>query len=325
MKLLTSENYFDEVKKLFSNESELDIAVAFLGYDVLDLFEESKNKKIRLLCNFESGACNPHLITKLRELPNIELKSDSHLHSKLAVQDEVAIIGSANYSANGLSLEGAELSAWSELGLRVRNSKVINESKSWFSDLWSKAKKITDSDISRQLENWKSRRSTRPLINTDQSLIEVALNEHPQFLDRDIYFAIYREFASTEASIAFDEVAEESVSTDGTLSFYENWPELPDNSYLISLYVGPRGGLNFDGLYYMPSKPIIRSFSAEDGSESTIKICAPIDNIMGYKLTGKDKKQIKDKLVHITNEEPEDGSAYVVPLSDWIVSVKNGI
>lgn len=325
MKLLTSENYFSEVSVLFDNEEELDLAVAFWGYDAFELFENSKNKKIRLLCNFQSGACNPCLISKLVELPHVQLKSDSRLHAKLAVQDSLAIIGSANFSANGLSLEGAEQNSWHELGLKVSKSEIIEQSRAWFETMWINAQLISDSDIKKQMENWKVRRSNRPLTKTGQSLIEASLSDGVQLLDRNIFFAVYREYASEEANAEFENMTKESNVIGGTQSFYEDWPELQDNAYLISLYIGPRGGLQFDSLSYMPAKPITKTYIKYDNSESTIRLCALIDDIEGYKLTRKDQLEIKSNIEHITKFEKEKGSAYVIPLYDWINSVKNGI
>ncbi len=109
MKFLSKENYHGEIERAFSNNESLDIAVAFWGKDALSLFDPKPEKKIRIVCNLESSACNPFLIKKLREYGNIHVKTNKYLHAKVLLQKSLAIIGSANISANGLSFEDSEL------------------------------------------------------------------------------------------------------------------------------------------------------------------------------------------------------------------------
>ncbi len=324
MKLLTSENYFSELSKLFENSLELDIAVAFLGYDVLSLFESSSCQNIRLLCNFESGACNPYLVEKLLKLPNVQIKTNARLHAKVVLQGTTAIVGSANLSANGLSLEGAEQTAWTELGVKFSNNETVNNTKAWFVDQWGKSLTVTTDDLPMQFDNWKKRRKNRPLSHRKLSIIDAALEHQEVIFDRDIYFAVYREYSSQEADIAFEQISEESNEVSGTSNYFEDWLELPDDAYLVSLRLGPKGGVYFEGLQYMPSKPITKTFTKADGSEGSIKICSDVNNILGFKFTSSDKKHIKQYLSHITNEEPEGEFAYIVSLTDWAESVGKG-
>lgn len=324
MKLLTSENYFSELSKLFENSLELDIAVAFLGYDVLSLFESSSCQNIRLLCNFKSGACNPYLVEKLLKLPNVQIKTNARLHAKVVLQGTTAIVGSANLSANGLSLEGAEQTAWTELGVKFSNNETVNNTKAWFVELWGKSAMVTTDDLPMQFENWKKRRKNRPLSHRKLSIIDAALEYQEVISDRDIYFAVYREYASQEADTAFEQISEESSEVSGTSNYFEDWLELPDDAYLVSLRLGPKGGVYFEGLQYMPSEPITKTFTKVDGSEGSIKICSDVNNILGFKFTSSDKKHIKQYLSHITNEEPEGEFAYIVSLTDWAESVGKG-
>ncbi len=318
MELLTSENYFSELSKLFDNSLELDLAVAFLGYEVLSLFESSSCQNIRLLCNFQSGACNPYLVEKLLKLSKVQMKTNARLHAKVALQGTTAIVGSANLSANGLSLEGSEQTAWKELGVKFSNNETVTNIRAWFMEQWKESTTITSDDLPMQFENWKKRRKNRPLHHRKLSIIDAALYHQDVISDRDIYFVVYREFSSQEADIAFEQVSEESNDVSGTLNYFEDWLDLPDDAYLVSLRLGARGGVYFEGLQYMPSKPITKTFTKSDGSEGSIKICSTVNNILGFRFTNSDKKLIKQYLSHITNKGP------IVPLTDWAESVNKG-
>lgn len=328
MMYLHNDNYYEEVNKLFENNEDLDIAVAFLGYGSKILFDANRNKKIRIICNFDSGACNPKLVEELRDYENICIKSDAYLHAKTLIQNHSLIIGSANLSANGLSLEGAELTAWTEIGILLNDDKVISESKLWFEDLWNNSSLITDNDIKKQKQNWKKRRKTRPDIeieNSKKSLIEAALSGE-QLTDREIYFAIYYDFASMEAETAFEEIKFNEKPHD-LFDFYEDWLTLPDNANLISIHVGPRGGIEIDGLFETPENPITQQFINKNKQTSSIKICFSRNKIEGYKLSSNDIKTIKQNFKYLLNGKKlcQSDEAYVVPLYDWIEEVKKNL
>lgn len=134
MKFLHNRNYRQEIEQLFENDEELDIAIAFFGKDALSFFKKTR-KKIRIICNLESGACNPNLIEEVGKLDNITIKTNSKLHAKILIQKSTVLIGSANMSANGLSLEGKEIEGWFEAGILTSDENIINNSQEWFKHL----------------------------------------------------------------------------------------------------------------------------------------------------------------------------------------------
>lgn len=326
MEFIDSIKYKRVVDELFSNNENLDLAVAFLGIDAKDFFKKNKGKNIRYVCNFESGVCNPYLIEELYNQENIELKSNPLLHAKIFIQDSSILIGSANLSANGLSLEGTEQTAWQEVGVLSSNNTLINNSKSWFNDIWTslKSKEITIDDINNQKENWEKRRSTRPIVKNGaaKSLISEALNGNA-LKNRNIHFAVYHEFASKEATDEFNNETNNSTSLD----FFEDWPNLPDHSYLISIYCDANQDLSIDGLRYMPKEPMLKTFQYKDGSKAEIKTCKIIKNIEGFKLTAADKKIIREKFSYIEkcakqHKSKPEYNAYTVSLDEWVNSFK---
>ncbi|MGL5250759.1 MAG: hypothetical protein ACRC7P_06740, partial [Enterovibrio sp.] len=185
---------------------------------------------------------------------------------------------------------------------------------------WEESIEVTPADIDRQRENWTRRRDKRPIFNKKkQSLIEAALDNPDMFLDRNIYFAIYSCGGSKEALEAF-----EQIDNNQKLDFFENWKELPDDAYLMSIYLGPRGGIRFEGVQYMPNVPTIKKI-IQDGMESNIKICTVVnDNHVGeFSFTQADQATVKEFMSHITEKKPEENDdAYIVSLHEWAKSVK---
>jgi len=160
MRFLEGNSYSQEIERLFLNNSRLDVAVAFFGIDVFPLINES-SKPIRIICNLESGACNPYLIKKVLKLANIEVKTNRRLHAKTLIQDECVVLGSANISANGMSLEGKEIEGWIETGVCTDSSEVIRDSKEWFKNLWESSTVVTVNSLENFIDNWRLKQGQR--------------------------------------------------------------------------------------------------------------------------------------------------------------------
>lgn len=293
----------DAIEKIFKTKGPLKCAVAFWGKKAWELLKDSK-QEIKIICNLESGATNPFLIKELQNKENIKLRTQHNLHAKVYFSNHQAIIGSSNASANGLSLEDAEVTGYIEASVTTNDEKIIASINSWFKELWKNASEIDDGLLEESRKKWKNRRNNRPCRENPrmatQSLL-ASLRDHPEiFQDRNIYFALYREFCSDEAEEAFSEAAEqEYLGTE--IGAYENWDDLPENSHLISLYYGPRGEFNFHG-HFKTNSPhhLIKEFKYEDGSDGKIILIFKEDMIeidsATYKITPKDKKLLKSKI-----------------------------
>ena len=320
MKFLHNKNYRKEIVKVFSNCQELDVAVAFFGLDSIELFRKSKDKKIRVICNLESGACNPYLIEKIHKHKNVIIKTNPKLHAKTLIQKNSAIIGSANISSNGLSLEDNELSGWLETGVLTTSKSIISESKSWFNETWGSSVTVKTTDIEKYKALWRERRNSRISKNSSLSIIEASRTNSSTFKDRKIYFAVYRDDnPSDEAYEAFESAKAVHSNLSEHLDFYEEWSDLPEDSYLISIYVGPRLGARVDGINKTHHRKLIEEFSNSSGETGEIILCFKEENILGHKLTMKDKKFIKDNIKKLINSEFADESdGFLVPLSEGI-------
>ena len=324
MKFLSNLNYYSQVKKLFTNNENIDIAVAFWGEDAIRFFKDVSNKKIRIICNIESGACNPKVIKKLLETSNVNLKTNKFLHAKVLLQTSQVIIGSANISANGLSFEGSEQTGWIETGVLAKDKQLLKNTKEWFDKIWVESSTITQELMKIAEVNWKNRRTNRPLSNSKESLLDAAFKDIEKFIDRNIYFAIYRNAnLSNEATATLEQVTAEYSNSDikEKIDCYEGWSELPDNAYLIDLYYGPRKGFQYCGINFCPNEPIIGKFIDEDNNDAEIKIVFKKKSIYGYKISKKDQEVIKNNIQKLWDYQPNE-DATIIPFSEGIKILK---
>jgi phosphatidylserine/phosphatidylglycerophosphate/cardiolipin synthase-like enzyme len=98
-------------------------------------------------------------------LPNIEIKSHSHLHAKVYWGSNQAIVGSANFSANDLGFEKTEKNGWIEAGMIINDEEsILHKIEVWFDKLWfdSESKIIDNSILSKAREDWEKRRKHLP-------------------------------------------------------------------------------------------------------------------------------------------------------------------
>lgn len=325
MTFLDNSNYLEEVEKLFLNSESLDIAVAFFGKDAFPLLANSMNKEIRIVCNLESGACNPFLIEEAQGLKNIKIRTNNKLHAKTLIQHNQTIIGSANISANGLSFEGIETIGWLETGISTTDDQIITSAKNWYEELWSKSSEIKFNELEKHKKLWKFKRNNRSLNALNKSILTAVKDSPHEFIDRAIYFAIYRDDEpSKEALETFKKVKEHHLKLADEIDFYEGWNDLPDDAYLISVHVGPRYGVNIDGIYETPKNPLIEKFNTGNNESNTIKICYKVNDIYGFRLTAQDKKIIKANIKNLFScEQAIEGEAFLIPITEAITKLKN--
>jgi phosphatidylserine/phosphatidylglycerophosphate/cardiolipin synthase-like enzyme len=140
LKFLTGKAYSDRLQEMLASDGRLCAAVAFWGQGAEDIVSKSGRRSIpaQILCNLQSGACNPYVIEKLMGLDDIEVRTSPLLHAKVVITDGAALVGSANISANGLSLEGAR-AAWDEAGVYCTDEVLRRDAQAWFDQQWEDA------------------------------------------------------------------------------------------------------------------------------------------------------------------------------------------
>ena len=85
-----------------------DLAVAYFGKGAMQRLGLKAPKGARILCDFWSGCCNPFEIELLIR-GGADIRDSRGLNAKVYIGSEEAVVASANASANGLGLEGDEV------------------------------------------------------------------------------------------------------------------------------------------------------------------------------------------------------------------------
>ncbi|MDD3816032.1 MAG: phospholipase D-like domain-containing protein [Desulfocapsaceae bacterium] len=324
---VNSTNYEKVVTSIAEEEGELLVAVAFWGRGAELIVYPRHSGPVKIICNLKAGATNPTTIETLRNKKNIILKQHDRLHAKVIVGGTKAVVGSANFSSNGLNLEGEELQGWEEAGLLTQDSMQIDAIKKWFGDMWHDSRDINDRDIEEAKVKWAQRRATR-IRTTSISSFSLDRFTLPELLEIPVYLMIWKEDLSDEAKNAYRKDVEKksikSKSKDSSTNdppMYEdlNLPKHSKNVQLIEIYYGPRGGLKCNGV----STPRLDiPFEKHDGSEGCLTICRKDYDVIGDHFGSKEQSQLLKALKpHISaiwdNELAEgDEDGKVILLAD---------
>ena len=296
---VTSTEYEEVVTSIAKEEGELLVAVAFWGRGAESIVYPRPSGPVKMICNLKSGATNPATIEELHNKKDIILKQHDRLHAKVVVGSKTAVVGSANFSSNGLNLEGEESEGWEEAGLVTKSLAQIDSIRNWFQIIWDNARKIDARDIEEAKTKWKERRASRILMGSNSSC-DFTLDSltRAELLDRRIFVVIYRAGLSEEAKSAYRENREEltgqHVATSERLPpIYESWPKLPKDAQLIDIYYGPRGALRCYGVY---TRTHDVTFEYQDSSEGHLAICRKEKLIMGRRFGPNETSQFVHKL-----------------------------
>jgi hypothetical protein len=130
------------------------LAVAFWGAGA----DYKLRGKCHIICDLESGACNPAVIRTLLYRDNCVVLKLSGLHAKVVVGSGGAVVSSANMSTNGLGAEGADASGTIEAGYFVPATLPdYRRIVSWFDEVWDKATEIFEHDLAAAQRKWEFR------------------------------------------------------------------------------------------------------------------------------------------------------------------------
>ncbi|WP_194714654.1 phospholipase D family protein [Noviherbaspirillum soli] len=134
----------------------LRIAVAFWGTGAETVIDG--NKKYQIICNLLRGGTNPEVIRALRAMPNVEVRHLSGLHAKVVLTDTRAIVGSANFSMDGLGFKSGAGTGWIEAAAVIDSAGVEN----WFNSHWKASLQVSDEALAQAAELWSKRAPPSP-------------------------------------------------------------------------------------------------------------------------------------------------------------------
>ncbi|WP_052657974.1 phospholipase D family protein [Shewanella algae] len=125
------------------------IAVAYWGKGADELLYEDRNYKI--ICNFTDGGTNPATIDCIQRMENVQIRHLERLHAKVVIGSKYTIVGSANFSENGLGYGSATKAGQYEAAVQIDTEDSFSH---WFDELWSMAKQITFDDFQAADKQW---------------------------------------------------------------------------------------------------------------------------------------------------------------------------
>lgn len=316
MKFLDGTYATAEIKKHVGESKKVRMAVAFWGEGAAeDLGLLKKREAATVICNLKMGGTNPKEIRALRD-GGVRVSQCDTLHGKVYLFDRLVIVGSSNASANGLSLQGTELSGWHEANLVSDNPDVYADASGWFDNL--PAKEIEEEDLVAAEDAWSRRRRAgidrRPKNNPlpkNMTLVN-ALRKYPEkFTGQRIYLCAFSEWMDADGDRAFAQakrIAKSEIGADYSkrLDCFQEWPELPNFADLVCFYVGPRGGVYFYSFCEMPE-----TRDEFKSKKTTIQLCLSKDDISGISDIGP-LNEWKPVLLQFKRDEfGDDGGAFM--------------
>ncbi|MBC3809615.1 phospholipase D family protein [Undibacterium seohonense] len=272
-KFLSNTEYLAAVRDAISSAKHIDAAVAFWGARSEALFSDS-SVPVRIVCNLLSGGTNPNPVRILRDNDAVQIHNSSSLHAKVLLTDTVAIIGSANFSTNGLHYEGDELDGWLEAGILTDDRDVLEQVAAWFSTLWNSSLPVDESDLLAASAAWESSRTNRAAGPTKKSFAQL---RKADLLGRPVHIVLWKflpsESGEQDFGIAQQEAAVNGINTK-ELDFYEDWHSLPKDAYLIDVHIDPKGIIKVGNLYIR--RPEL------DPIGSNIQIVSSLSKLQGF-------------------------------------------
>ena len=132
--------------------------------------------QVRIICNLLTGGTNPQAISTLLARRNFEIRHSSILHAKVLLCADRAIVGSANFSANGLHYEGEELGGWDEAGIETRDPSSLSSIADWFETLWRSSSILSRSDLALAEARWSVARDNRGLQSASMNILDLPVS-----------------------------------------------------------------------------------------------------------------------------------------------------
>ena len=248
-KLITEDAALTEIKKLGKGQ-EVRFAVAFWGTGSADNLNIEATAEAKVLCNLQSGCCDPDEIAKLKNMDGVTVLTHPSLHAKVYLSPKGALVGSSNASTNGLAMDYESARGWREANLLVEDQQLLADLGAWFTERWAEGKRITKPMLAAARKKWADRKR-RSVIGEhserELTLLGSALRSPEQYDDLPIFIALSKANASKEAIMAVNAYKKKvSVTAEGAavsedpekLSFgapwwtYEEWKLQPDSWYI---------------------------------------------------------------------------------------------
>lgn len=199
-------SYSDAARALASHEDPVDMAVAYVGSGAAEQLGGG-HKATRILCDLLSGGTNPNEVAKIQALAGVQIRHVDNLHAKVMLAPSYALVGSANFSDNGVGWHDGMPGNLIEAGCRVTDDVQLDHIRTWFKRYWELSEEITADLLSQASINWARRQRGRPRPAGDRFIITP--ENWRSYTGRDTKLVIWRRRPTAE------EIASEGELPDG--------------------------------------------------------------------------------------------------------------
>jgi hypothetical protein len=138
---------------------ELELAVAFWGKGAEKLIKPRRGPKPKIICNLTMGGTNPEVIRTLMQ--KAEVRQNDHLHAKVYISSNGALVASANASDNGVGLDNDGLAQWYEAGAELSDT---GQARTWFNEMWERSWDVEDHHLHSAMEAWRRRAEAEKVV-----------------------------------------------------------------------------------------------------------------------------------------------------------------
>lgn len=226
MKLLDETTARDAIRILVAGTDRARLAVAFWGVGAIErLGLDRPGLSLEILCNLDSGACNPAELRRFLQRKGVTLRSHPALHAKVYWTPAGAVLGSSNASANGLALESDAATGWHEANVALDDPEVLAQIDRWFTRLFKAGYEVTGDDLDRAATIWKTRARQAPTgRRLPVSLFEAwrSTPDHPAW--KKVKVVCWRDDLEA-ADAAWLEKEVDEGRLDDAISAYSGWSE----------------------------------------------------------------------------------------------------
>jgi len=308
-----------KIREMFGRAGQAKIAVAFWGRGAAQaLGLDRPDLEAEIICNLDSGACNPSEIEKLRGLrPHIAVRSDPRLHGKLYWTPSGVVIGSSNASTNGLAVEDG-LAGWAEANIFSDDPKLTEAALGWFNARKEGSYEITDAHLCLAEQIWSQRaKSTPPGLKLAGDLGAAVRLTPERHVWSKLKLAIYSEDLSAEGKkqMKADKHDNPALQAFGS---YEKWHNAIDaGDWILDFWLAKKGP-RFGGYWSVPDPKLENKLLTYVREEP----CVTLPGFGMLNLSASDLRDLEEAALAIARTENErEPPCAMVPIRDAIAFI----
>lgn len=305
MKFLDEHEALERIRSELASSGDARLAVAFWGAGAsVALGIAQRPAPTQIVCNLTTGGTNPEEIARLRRTSAL-IRHTDRLHAKVYLFDDVAIVGSSNASANGLSFSPGT-PGWLEANVLIEEPAELVRISRWFGNL--PARDVSDDDLVRAELTWRRRRrGLPPALQEPGALVHALLSTPAAVAGRSLYLVVYRDDLSPAGRAG---VKYAQTEWGEHIEAFEGWPELPKDGLLFCFDRSANGSLRFDGIW--ERKPPVSECRLPGGA--TLQLCWLAPDYKDYAISGRELRpwqRLCDRLVRSPRFDRASGCGFV--------------